>query len=48
MENGDLNWVVPRKFVAFSGPSDNEQDEDGNHAWPPEKCSPGAAEALMV
>lgn len=20
IENGDLNWIIPRKFLAFSGP----------------------------
>jgi len=20
VENGDLNWILPKKFVAFSGP----------------------------
>jgi cell division cycle 14 len=22
VENGDLNWTVPGKFISFSGPSD--------------------------
>ena len=21
VENGDLNWIIPEKFIAFSGPS---------------------------
>ena len=31
IENGDLNWVIPGKFVAFSTPYDNDNsvDEDG-------------------
>jgi cell division cycle 14 len=35
VEEGDMNWLVPGKFLAFAGPSQNERDEDGNHAWPP-------------
>jgi cell division cycle 14 len=26
VENGDLNWIVPKKFIAFSSPSQNPQD----------------------
>ena len=37
IENGDLNWVIPGKFVAFSTPYDNDNsvDEDG---VPPPPC----------
>jgi hypothetical protein len=27
IENGDLNWVIPGKFVAFSSPSDKPVDK---------------------
>lgn len=35
VENGDLTWVVPRKFIAFAGPLDGGIDEDGVPACPP-------------
>lgn len=25
VENGDLNWIIPGKFIAFMGPVDKEQ-----------------------
>lgn len=24
IQNGDMNWLLPRKFLAFIGPTDNE------------------------
>lgn len=29
MENGDLNWIVPGKFLAFSGPHPKTKIENG-------------------
>jgi cell division cycle 14 len=29
IENGDLNWILPNKFVAFSSPSDKPVDKYG-------------------
>ena len=29
IENGDLNWILPSKFVAFSSPSDKSTDKYG-------------------
>lgn len=29
VENGDLNWIIPNKFIAFSGPSNTQRDADG-------------------
>lgn len=29
VENGDITWVIPGKFVAFSGPSDTQRDAEG-------------------
>lgn len=29
VENGDLNWIIPNKFIAFSSPSDKKKDENG-------------------
>eukprot|EP00039_Didymoeca_costata_P008477 m.112732 g.112732 ORF g.112732 m.112732 type:complete len:415 (-) comp14098_c0_seq3:243-1487(-) len=36
VENGDLNWVVPRKFIAFAGPHRQRQREDGYPLLAPE------------
>lgn len=40
VENGDLNWVLPRKFVAFAGPLADQIDEDGFQAFTPEDYAP--------
>lgn len=29
VENGDLNWIVPGKFIAFCGPHARSKVEDG-------------------
>jgi len=29
VENGDLNVIIPEKFIAFSGPSSSQRDADG-------------------
>lgn len=29
VENGDLNWIIPGKFVAFSSPYDKTVDKYG-------------------
>jgi hypothetical protein len=29
LENGDLNWIIPQKFIAFSSPSDRSTDKYG-------------------
>lgn len=29
MENGDLNWIVPNKFIAFCGPHSKSKSESG-------------------
>jgi len=29
VENGDLNWIIPGKFLAFSGPSCSPRDKEG-------------------
>lgn len=31
IENGDMNWILPNKFLAFSGPSASQRDPDGVH-----------------
>lgn len=40
VENGDLNWVLPNKFIAFAGPSDKPTDDDGFPAFTPEDYVP--------
>lgn len=29
-ENGDFNWIIPGKFLAFSGPHPKSKIENGN------------------
>ena len=36
MENGDLNWIVPGKFVAFSGPASRSNEIAGYRLHTPE------------
>jgi cell division cycle 14 len=31
VENGDLNWIIPGKFVAFMGPVDNTYKTEKNY-----------------
>lgn len=36
VEHGDLNWIVPNKFLAFAGPSPSRIDADGFPVLTPE------------
>lgn len=36
MENGDLNWLLPEKFIAFSGPHDKSKIKNGYMYHAPE------------
>lgn len=29
VDNGDMNWIIPGKFLAFSSPSPTPYDSDG-------------------
>lgn len=40
VENGDLNWIIPGKFVAFSGPTSNIDDRNGVRTFTPEDYVP--------
>lgn len=40
VENGDMNWIIPDKFLAFAGPSPNATDADGFPAVTPEVYVP--------
>ena len=40
VDNGDLNWIVPGKFMAFSGPAPSQYDHDNNRTFTPEDYVP--------
>ena len=40
VDNGDLNWIIPGKFLAFSSPSDKEFDEEGFRTFTPKDYVP--------
>lgn len=40
VENGDLNWIVPGKFLAFAGPQSKSQAEAGYPIHSPEAYIP--------
>jgi len=40
VENGDMNWIVPGKFLAFAGPANKKYDEDGYRQYTPEDYNP--------
>jgi len=40
VENGDMNWIIPGKCMAFSGPADKSKDPDGYIRWTPEDYVP--------
>ncbi|CAD8164998.1 unnamed protein product [Paramecium octaurelia] len=40
IDNGDLSWIIPNKFIAFSGPSATQKDADGNRTFTPEDYVP--------
>lgn len=40
VENGDLNWIVPRKFIAFCGPHAKSRVENGHPFHAPETYFP--------
>lgn len=35
-----MNWIVPGKFLAFSGPSKTEKDPEGWWTFTPEDYAP--------
>ncbi|XP_071458629.1 dual specificity protein phosphatase CDC14B isoform X4 [Marmota flaviventris] len=39
-ENGDLNWIIPDRFVAFCGPHARSRLESGYHQHSPENYIP--------
>lgn len=40
VDNGDMNWIVPDKFLAFAGPCPTTTDADGFPAFTPEDYVP--------
>jgi len=40
VDNGDMNWIVPNKFVAFSSPSSSQYDLDGYRTFTPDDYVP--------
>ena len=40
VEHGDMNWIMPDKFLAFAGPSATPIDYDGFPAFTPEDYVP--------
>mmetsp|Transcript_28544 Transcript_28544/g.90989 ORF Transcript_28544/g.90989 Transcript_28544/m.90989 type:complete len:409 (+) Transcript_28544:236-1462(+) len=40
VDNGDMNWIIPGKFLAFAGPSPTPIDADGFPAFTPEDYVP--------
>lgn len=40
VENGDLNWIVPQKLLAFSGPHSKSKIENGYPLHAPEAYFP--------
>lgn len=39
VENGDMNWIVPGKFLAFSGPHASHHSEAGLRTLTPGKVN---------
>ena len=33
IENGDINWIIPNKFLAFLGPVDQDIVKDQPRYW---------------
>ena len=40
IDNGDLNWIIENKFIAFAGPSSDRVDEDGLEVHAPSHYVP--------
>merc|ERR1740138_1031500 len=40
VENGDLSWIIPGKFIAFQGPGATSVDSDGYPVFTPEQYVP--------
>lgn len=40
VDNGDMNWIIPNKFLAMSAPSNSQYDQDGYRTFTPEDYVP--------
>eukprot|EP00928_Gymnodinium_smaydae_P054404 TRINITY_DN38180_c0_g1_i1.p1 TRINITY_DN38180_c0_g1~~TRINITY_DN38180_c0_g1_i1.p1 ORF type:complete len:435 (-),score=71.62 TRINITY_DN38180_c0_g1_i1:293-1597(-) len=40
VDNGDMNWIIPNKFLAFAGPQSERMDPDGFIACTPSDLAP--------
>eukprot|EP00929_Paragymnodinium_shiwhaense_P114035 TRINITY_DN82343_c0_g1_i1.p1 TRINITY_DN82343_c0_g1~~TRINITY_DN82343_c0_g1_i1.p1 ORF type:complete len:446 (+),score=66.97 TRINITY_DN82343_c0_g1_i1:80-1417(+) len=40
VDNGDMNWIIPDRFLAFAGPCPTSTDDDGYPALTPEDYVP--------
>lgn len=40
VENGDWNWIIPNKMLAFACPSPSSTDSEGFKVWTPEDYAP--------
>jgi cell division cycle 14 len=40
VDNGDMNWIIPGKFIAFSSPNNNQYDDYGYRTFTPEDYCP--------
>lgn len=40
VDNGDMNWIIPGKFLAFSSPSATAYDEEGYRTYTPNDYIP--------
>eukprot|EP01017_Pseudomicrothorax_dubius_P003555 TRINITY_DN1053_c0_g1_i2.p1 TRINITY_DN1053_c0_g1~~TRINITY_DN1053_c0_g1_i2.p1 ORF type:complete len:409 (-),score=84.20 TRINITY_DN1053_c0_g1_i2:98-1324(-) len=40
VDNGDMNWIIPGKFLAFSSPSPTSRDPEGFKTFTPEDYGP--------
>ena len=40
VDNGDMNWIIPGKFMAFSSPSPTEYDSEGYRVFTPKDYVP--------
>mmetsp|Transcript_32095 Transcript_32095/g.70220 ORF Transcript_32095/g.70220 Transcript_32095/m.70220 type:complete len:457 (-) Transcript_32095:83-1453(-) len=47
VENGDMNWIIPEKFLAFPGPSSTSTDADGFPVFTPMDYVPIFREASI-
>jgi len=40
VDNGDMNWIIPGKYIAFSSPSISQYDQDGYRTFTPDDYVP--------